>query len=300
MPMVCEISDCSRQGMCRGWSRDLGAPRRGWCRWCASQHAAAAQGMCRGWSRHLCGPWYQLPPMVCEPASRPSQAGAEASARTMAQLVPMVSETGAPTIDCLKWGHFFQTGSRMHHGPAGADGVRARRPQLSQACPEAVLRTKSRRVKASARTMSQLLRMECEPATCSSARHVPRQLEVSARTMSKLLPMVCEAGARSIECLKWGHFFHTAIRMHQGSSGADGVRASCSPKSRHVPRQFCAPSRCWSRHLLAPWPNCCRWCARQLPVAAQGMCGGWSRHPRGPWCSCCRWCARQPNVASSV
>ena len=146
---------------------------------------------------------------------------------------------------------------------------------FSQACPEAVLRTKSRRVEASAHTMSQLLRMECEPDACSSARHVPRLFEVSARTMSKLQPMVCEAGARSIECLKLGHFFRTAIRMHQGPAGADGVRASCLP-------------------------NCCRWCARQLPVAARGMCGGWSRHPRGPWRSCCRWCARQPNVASSV
>ena len=37
----------------------------------------------------------------------------------------------------------------------------------------------------------------------------------------------------------------------------------------------------------------CRWCARQLPAAAQGMCIGWSRHLHGPWRSCYRWCARQ-------
>ena len=99
MPMVCEISDCSSQGMCRGWSRHLGTPRRGWCRWCARQHAAAAQGMCRGWSRHLRGIWYQLLPMVCEPASRPGQGGAEAC-----------------------------RGIRADHGPVSADGVRDRCP----------------------------------------------------------------------------------------------------------------------------------------------------------------------------
>ena len=99
MPMVCEITDCSSQGICRGWSRHLGTPRRGWCRWCASQHAAAAQGMCRGWSRHLRGPWYQLLPMVCEPASRPSQPETEAC-----------------------------RGIRADHGPVSADGVRDRCP----------------------------------------------------------------------------------------------------------------------------------------------------------------------------
>ena len=87
--------------------------------------------------------------------------------------------------------------------------------------------------------------------------------------------MVCEAGARSIECLKWGHFFHTAIRMHRGPAGADGVRGSCPPKSRHVRRQFCAPSRCWSRHLLAP--SACPEasgrgiCSHDGPAAADGV-----------------------------
>ena len=45
MPMVCEITYCSSQGICRGWSRHLGTPRRGWCRWCASQPETEA---CRG------------------------------------------------------------------------------------------------------------------------------------------------------------------------------------------------------------------------------------------------------------
>ena len=175
---------------------------------------------------------------------------------------------------------------------AGADGVRASMPQQRKECAEA-----GRGICAVHGTSCCRW---CASQLPGPARQVPRLVEAFARTMAQLVPMVCETGARSIECLKWGHFFHTAIRMHQGPAGADGVRASCPPKSRHVPRQFCAPSRCWSRHLLAPRPNCCRWCERQLPVAAQGMCGGWSRHPRGPWRSCCRWCARQPNVASSV
>ena len=96
MPMVCEISDCSSQGMCRGWSRHCAVYGTSCCRWCASQLPAPAR---------------QVPRLV------------EASARTMAQLVPMVCETGARSIDCLKWGHFFQTGNRMHHGPAGANDV---------------------------------------------------------------------------------------------------------------------------------------------------------------------------------
>ena len=71
--------------------------------------------------------------------------------------------------------------------------------------------------------MAQLLPMVCETAACSSARHVRRLVKASVRTMAQLLPVVCETTERSIECLKWGHFFHTASRQHHGPAGADDV-----------------------------------------------------------------------------
>ena len=49
--------------------------------------------------------------------------------------------------------------------------------------------------------------MVCKTAACSRARHVCRLVRASAQTMAQLLLMVCETGSRSIECLKWGHFF---------------------------------------------------------------------------------------------
>ena len=65
--------------------------------------------------------------------------------------------------------------------------------------------------------------MVCKTAACSRARHVRRLVKASAQTMAQLLLMVCEIGSRSIKCLKWGHFFQTARRLHLGPTGADHV-----------------------------------------------------------------------------
>ena len=65
--------------------------------------------------------------------------------------------------------------------------------------------------------------MVCKKAACSKASHVCRLVKASAQTMAQLLLMVCETGSRSIECLKWGHFFQIARRLHLGPIGADHV-----------------------------------------------------------------------------
>ena len=65
--------------------------------------------------------------------------------------------------------------------------------------------------------------MVCKTAVCSRARHVRRLVKPSAQTMAQLLLMVCETGSRSIECLKWGHFFQTARHLHLGPTGVDHV-----------------------------------------------------------------------------
>lgn len=93
-----------------------------------------------------------------------------------------------------------------------------------------------RLVEASGHTKAWLVPMVCEPACRSSARNVPRLVEASARSMvpvaangvratfpDQLVPMVCETGARSIDCLKWGHFFQTGSRMQHGPVGANDV-----------------------------------------------------------------------------
>ena len=91
----------------------------------------------------------------------------EASARTMAQLLPMVSEPACPA----KRG--------MCHlapqGPADADGMRDFRLQQPRHVP--------RPVEISGRTKAWLVPMVCEPACRSSARNVPRLVEASARSM---------------------------------------------------------------------------------------------------------------------
>ena len=79
-----------------------------------------APGISRGLSRNLLAPWPIHEPMVCKRA-RHVRRLVKASAQTMAQLLLMVCETGSCSIECLKWGHFFQTARRLHLGPTGAD-----------------------------------------------------------------------------------------------------------------------------------------------------------------------------------
>ena len=102
--------------------------------------------------------------------------------------------------------------------------------------------------------------------------------------------MVCETGSRSIECLKWGHLFQTARRLHLGPTGAEHVWAKRSQLS-----QAClgAVLRTKLRYLLVRWLNWCWGCARLYTTASPGMCRGWSGHlgaPRHVWR---RWCASQ-------
>ena len=78
-----------------------------------------APGISRGWSRDLLAPWPIHEPIVCKTAACTRATHVRrlimASAQTMVQLLLMVCETGSRSIECLKWGHFFQTARRLCH-----------------------------------------------------------------------------------------------------------------------------------------------------------------------------------------